>query len=144
MKLRDPRLLRLNPKRRPLSLGQSTNLIWTILPSIAIVAALFVGFSYISYFLREYMVQDEVSVRSIDGVVERSKPILEKRPPPSPEVAMEEFERKLEAERAVRRAQMSKLDPILEPDEESKEPIELTPLVVAPLGVPGLAEGKSQ
>jgi hypothetical protein len=143
MKLRDPKSSRLNPKRRPLSLVRSTTLIWTILPSIAIVAALFVAFSYISYFLREYLGEEEVSVRSIDGVVVRSKTIVEQTPPPSPEAAMEEFERKLEAERAAQNAPTPDRDPIFEPVEEPEVPIELMPLEIAPLGVPGLADAKS-
>ena len=143
MKLRDPNSSRPNPKRRPLFLGSSTNLVWTILPSIAIVAALFVGFSYISYFLREVLGQEEVSVRSVDGVVDRPKPMVDQTPPPSPEGAMEEFDRKLEAKGAGRKAKATVPDLVFEPDEKAVEPIELTPLEVAPLEVPGLADGKS-
>ena len=139
MKPRDPKLLRLNPKRRPLSLGRSTNLIWVVLPSIAIVAALFVGFSYLSYFVREFMDQDNVSVRSIDGVVERPKPAVEQSPPPSPEEAMETFQRVREAEQMEKGQPILPPEPVLEEDASATD-IELTPIDLPPLEVPGLAD----
>ncbi|RKX35111.1 MAG: hypothetical protein DRP71_04705 [Verrucomicrobia bacterium] len=139
MNLRDPKSLRLNPKRRPLSLGRSTNLIWAILPSIAIVAALFVGFSYLSYFVREFMDQDKVSVRNIDGVVERPKPAVEQTPPPSPEEAMEAFRRMREAEQAEEGQPVPPPDPVYEEDAPATE-IELAPVDVPPIEVPGLVE----
>ncbi len=139
MKSRDPKLLRLNPKRRPLSMGRSTNLIWVVLPSIAIVAALFIGFSYLSYFVREFMDQDKVSVRSIDGVVERPKPAVEQTPPRSPEEAMEAFQRVREAEQTEVGQPVLPPDPVLEEDAPVTE-IELTPVDSPPLEVPGLIE----
>jgi hypothetical protein len=139
MKYRDPKLLRLNPKRRPLSMGRSTNLIWVVIPSIAIVAALFVGFSYLSYFLREFMDVDKVSVRSFDGVVERPKPVLEQTPPRSPEEVIEAFQRMREAEQAEVGQPVLPPEPVLEEDSPVTE-IELTPVDLPPLEVPGLVE----
>ena len=139
MKPLDPKSLRLNPKRRPLSLGRSTNLVWVVLPSIAIVAALFVAFSYLSYFVREFMDQDKVSVRSIDGVVERPKPAVEQTPPLSPEEAMEAFQRMREAEQMEVGPPVLPAEPVLEEDAPAEE-IELKPVDLPPLEVPGLIE----
>jgi hypothetical protein len=139
MKPLDPKSLCLNPKRRPLSLGRSTNVIWVVLPSIAIVAALFVGFSYLSYFVREFMDQDKVLVRSIDGVVERPKPAVEQAPPLSPEEAMEAFRRMREAEQMEIGPPVLPPEPVLEEDAPVTE-IELSPVDLPPLEVPGLIE----
>lgn len=139
MNPRDPKSLRLSPKRRPLSSGRSTNLIWAILPSIAVVAALFVGFSYLSYFVREFIDRDKVSVRSIDGVVERPKPAVERTPPPSPEEAMEAFRRMREAEQAGDGQPVLPPDPVYEEDAPATE-IELVPVELPPLEVPGLVD----
>ena len=139
MKYDDPKLLRLNPKRRPISLGRSTNLIWVVLPSIAIVAALFIGFSYLSYFVREFMDQDKVSVLSSDGVVERPKPALEQTPPLSPEEVMEAYQRMREAEQREVDQPVLPPEPVLEEDPPATE-IELTPMDLPPLEVPGLVE----
>jgi len=148
MKSQHLKSARLSPKRRPLSMGRSTNLVWTILPSIAIVAALFVGFSYISYFVREYMgdylAREKVMVRSIDGVVPRPKPYVEQAPPPSPESVVEEIERKIRAERLARGELTPILEPVYEPGEEPETPIELIPVEVSPLEVPGLGEEGKQ
>jgi hypothetical protein len=122
-------------------LGLSTNLVWTILPSIAIVAALFVGFSYLSYFVREYIAQDKYSVRSIDGVVERPKPAVEQTPPLSPEEAMEAFRRNLEAQRAEASRAAPPPEPVFEEDAPVTE-IELEPVDLPPLEVPGLTESQ--
>ena len=120
-------------------MGRSTNLVWVVLPSIAIVAALFVGFSYLSYFVREYMDQDKVSVRSIDGVVERPKPAVEQTPPLSPEEAMEAFQRMREAEQMEVGQPVLPAEPVLEEDAPVEE-IELKPVDLPPLEVPGLIE----
>lgn len=132
---------RLSPNKRPLSLGLSTNLVWTILPSIAIVAALFVGFSYLSYFVREFVAQDNFSVRSIDGVVDRPKPAVEQTPPLSPDQAMEVYRRNLEAEQAEDGQVAPPPEPVLEEDAAAAE-IELEPVDLAPLEVPGLIESQ--
>lgn len=141
MKPRDSNSLRLSPKKRPLSLGPSTNLVWAILPSIAIVAALFVGFSYLSYFVREYVAQDKFSVRSIDGVVERPKPAVEQTPPLSPEEAMEVYRRRLEAEQAEDVQVVPPPEPVFEEDPAETE-IELEPVDLPPLEVPGLIDSQ--
>ena len=141
MNPRDPQSSRLSPNKRPLSLGLSTNLVWTILPSIAIVAALFVGFSYLSYFVREYGAQDKFSVRSIDGVVDRPKPAVEQTPPLSPDLAMEVYRRNLEAEQAEDGQVAPPPEPVLEKDAAAAE-IELEPVVLPPLEVPGLIESQ--
>ena len=90
------------------------------------------------------MDQNKVLVRSVDGVVKRPKPYLEQTPPRSPEAVMEEQKRKLEAEHAVGTAQAHDLEPAYESDQTLEEPIELIPVEIAPLEVPGLAEEKNQ
>jgi hypothetical protein len=138
MNPRDPQSSRLSPNKRPLSLGLSTNLVWMILPSIAIVAALFVGFSYLSYFVRHFVAQDKVSVRSIDGVVERPKPVVEQTPPLSPDEAMEAYRRNLEAEHGQ---VAPPPEPVFEEDAAAAE-IKLEPVDFPPLEVPGLIESQ--
>jgi len=120
-------------------LGRSTSLIWTILPSIAVVAALFVGFSYLSYYVREFMDKDKVTVRSIDGVVDPAKPAMEQTPPVSPEEAMEIFRREQAAGQESTGQPVLVPDPVLEAEAPATE-IELTPVNVPPLEVPGLIE----
>ena len=125
-------------KRRPLAMGRSTNIIWTILPSIAVVAALFVGFSYVSYFIREVLAEPEVTIRSVDGVVKAPKPFVEQAPPPSPEEAMAAFQREQQAE--LDRPGLLPFippEPVLE-EEETETKIELTPVEVPVLEIPGV------
>ena len=135
----DP-LTSLGPRRHPIVLGRSTNLIWTILPTIAVVAALFVGFSYVSYFVRNVMAEKEITIRSIDGVVKTPKPFLEQAPPPSPEEAMAAFEREQQAALAEQGLlPVVPPEPVLE-GETTDMKIELKPVELPPLAVPGVGD----
>ncbi|MEZ5274743.1 MAG: hypothetical protein R3F07_00020 [Opitutaceae bacterium] len=138
MSFKKPPPTSLGSRRHPLVLGRSTNLIWTILPTIAVVAALFVGFSYISYFIRNVMAEKEITIRSVDGVVKAPKPLLEQVPPPSPEEAMAAFEQQQRAALAEQGLLPAvPPEPVLE-EETTETKIELKPVELPPLAVPGV------
>ena len=143
MRYRKPAATRFSPRKRPLKLGRSTNVIWTILPTIAVVAALFIGFSYINMFVREFLAKEEVTVRSLDGidVLDGPLPVIEQEAPPSPEEVVEAYYREIEERK--RQARPAPLEPVLEPEPAPDTKVELQPVDVPPIEVPGLVENRS-
>lgn len=143
MSYRKPAVTRFSPKKRPLKLGRSTNVLWTILPTIAVVAALFVGFSYINLIVREFLSKEEVTVRSLEGVdvLDGPIPALEQEVPPSPEEVVDAYYREIEERK--KRARPAPLEPVLESEPEPETKVELQPVDLPPIEVPGLVEDRS-
>ncbi len=124
-----------------MKLGRSSNIFWTIIPTIAVVAAMFVGFSYINIFVREYLAKEKVTVRSLEGVevLKGPLPVLEQKSPPSPEEVVEAFYRQLEEDK-LGRPRPAPLEPVLEEEPAVEIPVELHPVEIPPIEVPGLIE----
>ena len=143
MSFRKPTSPRFNPRKRPLKLGRSTNVLWTILPTILIVAALFIGFSYINMFVRNFLSKEEVTVRNLDGVevLKGPVPVLEQEPPPSPEEVVEAYYQEIEDRKE--RVRPAPLEPVLETEVAPEVKVELQPVDVPPIEVPGLVENRS-
>lgn len=143
MSYRKPATSRFSPKKRPLKLGRSTNVLWTILPTILIVAALFIGFSYINMFVRNFLSKEEVTVRSLDGVevLKGPLPALEQEAPPSPEDVVEAYYQEIEERRE--QARPAPLEPVLESEPTPEAKVDLQPVDVPPIEVPGLVENGS-
>lgn len=143
MSYRKPAAPRFSPKKRPLKLGRSTNVLWTILPTILIVAALFIGFSYINMFVRNFLSKEEVTVRSLDGVeiLKGPLPALEQEAPPSPEEVVEAYYQEIEERK--KRARPAPLEPVFESEPTPEVKVDLQPVDVPPIKVPGLVEDGS-
>ena len=126
-----------------MKLGRSTNVLWTILPTILIVAALFIGFSYINMFVRNFLSKEEVTVRNLDGVdvLKGPLPALEQEAPPSPEEVVEAYYREIEERK--RQARPAPLEPVLESEDTPEAKVELQPVDVPLIEVPGLVEDRS-
>ena len=118
--------------------------LWTILPTIADRGGTVHRVQLYQYVCsRNFMSKEEVTVRSLDGVgvLKGPLPVLEQEAPPSPEEVVEAYYRELEERK--RQARPAPLEPVFESEETPEAKVDLQPVDVPPIEVPGLVEDRS-